>query len=168
MGHGGGWGDCADCLHADSHGMGDGMTTIAFKDGIIAWDSQQTWGDMIVSSNVQKMIKSGRQLFWGCGSVAEIKRLSIAIFSGEKKLSGEDTAGGMFWDGGKLYLACVQNEQVVLSETIKGCCYAIGSGSEYAMGAMDAGEGAPGAVLIASQRDVYTGGRIRHKILFNN
>jgi ATP-dependent protease HslVU (ClpYQ) peptidase subunit len=40
-------------------------------------------------------------------------------------------------------------------------CDAIGSGEEYAIGAMDAGLSAKDAVKIACNRDIYSGGRIR-------
>lgn len=139
------------------------MTTIAYKDGIIAWDSQETAGDMVVSRNIQKMVRNGHLFFWGCGVAAHIEQLAALIAAGHKTSPDDLQAGGMLWDGKDLYVCGMDDDNIVLSRICLDDCYAIGSGSEYAIGAMDFGATAQESVKIAANRDVNTGGRIRTK-----
>lgn len=139
------------------------MTTIAYKDGIIVWDSQETAGDMVVSRNIQKMVRNGHLFFWGCGVTAHIEQLAALIAAGQKTSPDDLQAGGMLWDSKDLYSCSMDDSSIILSRICLDDCYAIGSGSEYAIGAMDAGCTAVEAVKIAAGRDVNTGGKIRHK-----
>jgi len=135
------------------------MTTLAYKDGIVAYDGLSTAGDMIVSHNHDKKVVINSIVFVYAGTVCEKDSLISAYLMGEKEVdakvemfvinSGEISV--VSTDEGKIW-----EDKLELTE-----CYALGSGREYAMAAMDAGLSAKEAVKIASKRDLFTGGKIR-------
>jgi len=47
------------------------MTTIAYKDGVIACDSRITSGSLIVDDNEIKMVKKGDVVFFLAGSTSD-------------------------------------------------------------------------------------------------
>jgi|TARA_R100001530_G_C4196269_1_gene123520 ATP-dependent protease HslVU (ClpYQ) peptidase subunit len=143
------------------------MTTIAYRDGIIASDSQETYGD-------------GR-----IGYCKKLYRLKDVILA----TSGDSYTGLIFVDwyerGARLEdapdLSHVQSDEdfecLVIEDldniyTINrffqkypiempdGFC-AIGWGSPYAIASMEMGADARKAVQVASKYDCYTGGKIK-------
>ena len=143
------------------------MTTIAFKDGTIAADSQETHGD---------------------GRIAECKKL-YSIGGTIIGTAGDSYTGLIFVDwferGARMEdapdLSHVQSDEdfecIVIEnkDTIYTInrffqkyptempdgFYALGLGSSYAMAAMEMGADARKAVQIAAKYDAYTGGRIK-------
>lgn len=135
------------------------MTTIAYKDGVIAYDSRVTDGDTIISNSREKKIKVNGVLFIFSGIFGDIEQMVHLYFSKEyvKPLG----CNAIVYDSDGLKLIGTDEEQY-FENTIPFNEYsALGSGSPYAYGAMDAGATAKQAVQIAAQRDVYTGGKIR-------
>jgi ATP-dependent protease HslVU (ClpYQ) peptidase subunit len=135
------------------------MTTIAYKDGVIASDGQTTQDDIILQLDTDKRrMKDGVTLF-GAGDVDEIEAAierwpDVAcsdVGSWSAIVIDED---GM-WDAG----GCHGNGWRVKHDPAVPC--AIGSGMPYALAAMDMGASAKQAVKMAARRDTGTGGKIR-------
>lgn len=142
------------------------MTTIAIKDGIIAYDSQTTAGEKIVSLKTDKKRSYDGYHFFGTGRTIDIDQLIAAVLSGESEMpktkDGTLQAAALLVTPEKdIYLCGYVDEELVLQPLEDRECDSIGSGAEYAIGAMDAGCSAKEAVKIACGRDVYSGGRIR-------
>lgn len=137
------------------------MTTIAYKDGIIAYDSRLTQGSRIASDTCEKMHKKGKDFLVWAGAHSESAQVLEALIV-DKYPDGLNLGAGIAMIGGKLY-AVGLNEDDLWKCDIKSFSggVACGSGSGYAIGAMDMGADAISAVKIASKRDSGTGGKIR-------
>ena len=137
------------------------MTTIAYKDGVIAYDSRRTCDGRIITDSADKKREREGYMFFGCGSTSDILNLIDAFFGA--KIKGECDAQAIVAFGG-----CVT--EIILSEgrLFKYPVdheYAIGSGSDNAITAMDMGATAYQAVQMAAKRDTGTGGTIRTVII---
>ncbi|BAJ09099.1 peptidase HslV family [Pseudomonas phage KPP10] len=136
------------------------MTTIAYKDGIIATDGRITQGGVITDEDAEKRLEVDGIVFWLSGAVCDWKVLAEAYVNGdgmedqELKVSGLvlDADGLHFisWDGG------IYSEKVNLERP-----RAAGSGTQFALGAMMAGASAEEAVEAAKALDIYSGGTVR-------
>jgi len=137
------------------------MTTIALniKDREIAADGRCTASTLIVSDNHNKFDKVAGCTFAVAGNVSDIEALIDAyIYGSEDKETLQ--AEGLVLDGGEAYLVHVV-EGKCIKTPITGN-YAIGSGCDFALAAMDLlGCTAKEAVKYAMKRDCATGGRIR-------
>lgn len=137
------------------------MTTIAYRDGIIAYDSRVTRGSLIDHDDYEKLIHRQGHQFLLSGSGPDFGALldeyfgvaisdrpldahGLAITNGRLCLIGHEAESG-FWV-----------DDVWLDRP-----FATGSGRDFALAAMDMGASAKQAVKVASRRDVYTGGKIR-------
>jgi ATP-dependent protease HslVU (ClpYQ) peptidase subunit len=136
------------------------VTTIAVRDGVMAADSQSTYGH--IRSTIVKMWRVGDAAILGtagdCGEGLVFKQWVMDTLiddlghSAPKMKSMEAlimTRRGIFHYCGS-----------PIAIEIKDPFYAIGSGSELALGAMAMGADAKKAVQIAARWDVNTGGRI--------
>lgn len=146
------------------------MTTIAYKDGVLAADSQVTYGE---DGGARK--HTCKKLFRktvGTGRKAHDVIIATA---------GESSPGMIFvdWYGTDkpipevfLHLdadfTCLvltprglfEYDVYCRGEEITEDCYAIGSGAKAALAAMHCGKSALEAVRIAARIDPYTGGRV--------
>ncbi|MDP9089183.1 MAG: hypothetical protein M3O26_10650 [Pseudomonadota bacterium] len=141
------------------------MTTVAFKDGVMASDSRYsdtsvgiTKGPKIFRKKVGK-----KEVLIGVAGADVFAAMLFVDWYGTtadppKSLSSMD--GDMFdillWDGRRLYEA---NPHCRLCE-IEEPYYSIGSGAVHAITAMDCGKSAAQAVQMAIKRDINSGGRI--------
>jgi len=141
------------------------VTTIAYREGVLAADSMLSGNDTNWGS-VSKLIKSKHGAIGGAVGRLEstleflawlelfdpapaTDRLDFApVCDGADGLIITRLGRLLLWTGGR---------QLVLLEAP---FTAIGTGAKIAMGAMAAGAGAEQAVRIAREYDVYTGGRI--------
>lgn len=139
------------------------MTTIAYRNGVIAWDSQVTAGSMVVSRSFQKMTKVNGFTLWCAGSIQDREALVKALSSGRAEWDMDLEVEALVLENGGLNLVSVREGRIWRDSVAENEPMAIGSGADYAMGAMDAGCSAVEAVKIAAGRDVNTGGKIRHK-----
>ena len=140
------------------------MTTIAYKDGIVAYDSRITEGSFVVDNNCDKMRKVQGLTFFVCGDVAGENALIRSYVNGAcTEEDAETAAHSMAWvvDGGIIYRLLTLEGELYIEPQRPGNHIALGSGTPFAIGAMDAGASAMEAVKIAAQRDVATGGKIR-------
>lgn len=136
------------------------MTTIAYKDGVIAYDSQISRGDVIVYDDYDKCLIRDGVRFFCAGATADFAMLIDAYFG--VKPSGPVDVSAMVLDGDSLMLVAVDNETGIWKTKIRrDRPYAIGSGMSYAFAAMDMGADAERAVEVAVKRDTGTGGTIR-------
>lgn len=136
------------------------MTTIAYKDGVIAYDSQITRGDVITYDDYEKCIEQGGVKFFCSGAVPDFQRLVDAYFGA--KQDGNIDATALVLDGESLMMVAVDDATGLWkSPVLLDRPYAIGSGTPYAYAAMDMGASAEKAVEMAARRDTGTGGRVR-------
>lgn len=136
------------------------MTTIAYKDGVIAYDSRQTRGGAIVSDDAPKCQVVDGVSFFLAGAVCDEKALIAAYFGTPSAVPVE--CSGYAVDGGKLLMVGYDDKTGIWKQELDPANPdAIGSGSAYALAAMDMGASAEDAVRAAMKRDIYTGGKIR-------
>ena len=136
------------------------MTTIAYKDGVIAYDSRQTRNSAIVSDNAPKCQVVDGVSFFLSGAVCDEKVLIAAYFGTASPVLVE--CSGYVVDGGKLLMVGHDDKTGIWKQELELTNPdAIGRGAAYALAAMDMGASAEGAVRAAMKRDIYTGGEIR-------
>lgn len=135
------------------------MTTIAFKDGIIAYDSLRSAGNLVISDEQDKkhIIREGVVLF-ACGAASDIENLVAHLQTGDK-LIPNNTAGGLLVEDGVVYDLGVSHEDGVW-KYVSADPWADGSGQSFALAAMDLGKSAEDAVTYAATRDTMTGGKV--------
>lgn len=133
------------------------MTTIAWRDGVLAGDGRITIENDIVTDTQRKVSVIGGYLFGWCGTVeqAEImRRHLVKDKKGLPKLEGitcilvEPNGTPHIYEGN------------IWNKISRKQYHAIGSGAVCALSAMDAGASAKEAVKIAIKRNVSTGGRV--------
>lgn len=146
------------------------MTTIAYAKGVLACDSRITSDSQYVGSAI-KAIKTDKYLLAACGDLNCVQAflrwgkkgfvdnklrelLSQEITKNKGSFTGVsiDTTGTVYE-----FLDSVLPAPIKMYKNM----YAIGSGSEYALGAMAAGCSAREAIKIAAKFDTNTGGKIR-------
>lgn len=152
------------------------MTTIAYRDGVIAADSRVTHGE-----NESARIHSCKKLFRK--TVTQGKKSFDVIIA----TAGESSPGMVFvdWYGtgkpipemfmhlGGDFICLVLSPQGLFEfdvycrgEQVLDDFYAVGSGAKAALGAMHCGKSAIEAVRVAARIDPYTGGRITSETLY--
>ncbi|MDB5996884.1 MAG: proteasome subunit beta [Pseudomonas sp.] len=143
------------------------MTTIAYKDGVIAYDSRETIGSTIVDDDCEKCQTSGGVHFLLCGSTPDYAAL-IGGYFGEV-FTGSIEASGLAVDGGALVLIGHDKKTGFWKDRIRlDNAFALGSGSHFALTAMDMGATAAEAVEMAKKRDTSTGGQVRTLVISNH
>lgn len=137
------------------------MTTIAYRNGIMAADTQVSTGD-VNDCFITKLAKNKKGDIAGAGGPLGYKYKFLKWFkSGEKGKppSCVDESAGfegvIVRKSGKIEIY----DQEVKS-TIRCNYYAFGSGNHLALGAMANGATAKQAVKAAIKHDVYSGGKI--------
>ncbi|WP_214510545.1 proteasome subunit beta [Pseudomonas brassicacearum] len=135
------------------------MTTIAYKDGVIAYDGRQTRSGAIVSDDCSKCQLVDGVSFLLSGTVCDEKALIAAYFGTPSPVPVE--CSGYVVDGGKLMMVGHDDKTGIWKQDLDlDNPDAIGSGAPYALAAMDMGASAEDAVRAAMKRDIYTGGAI--------
>lgn len=139
------------------------MTTVAYRDGVMASDSQATSTKVQLLSEQKKVFRLKCGDIIGCaGATAAfpivVRELNKAAKEGEGKLPSLPRAATVMLatKEGKLWMWEKGWEDYTAEPYM-----AIGTGWVVALAAMDAGADAKKAVEIACRRDVYTSGRIQ-------
>ena len=134
------------------------MTTIAYRNGIIAYDSRATRGDLIATDNREKRREKNGVIFVLSGRQDHIEAMMSLWFGEEIEIEpnshGFVIAENVLWEIG-------YDEDFVKLIFDPAEYHAFGSGDYHAITAMDMGASAVEAVQMAMKRDVYTGGEIR-------
>lgn len=141
------------------------MTTIAYKNGVIAYDSSMSCGAQVVYDNYEKMVIIEGVRFFMCGTPAHQGKFATLFFGRAVATEELDMSVLAVDRNGQVWHCSVESHKDQHSfwklPLMENEPYAIGSGQEYALGAMDAGADVETAVKIAAKRDVYTGGAIK-------
>ena len=137
------------------------MTTIAYKDGVIAYDSRMTSGPHILTDEYDKHTEYKGIHFFVAGE-CEHKEMLFEHFV--NKAHGDKPPFDLkliafAWDGKDLW-QCGFTEAFFAYRVDYGHD-AAGSGDNFAIAAMDMGATAEEAVRVAAKRDTGTGGTIR-------
>lgn len=147
------------------------MTTIAYKNGIIAADTLVTANDCAVDYET-KIHKVGKQFVIACaGNMFAGYKIRDAIASGQdfKNLDiptlKRENFSCFISDYKNLYYL---DNEFYPQKLNKKKAHALGSGVEYALGAMEAGCSAVEAVKIGCKFDVRSGGNVQKVILWDN
>ena len=152
------------------------MTTIAYKDGIVATDSRVTNSrGKIVSDNEVKITESKNSLWILSGANYDIEYFIKNFVSVEKPIVFEDpieaVSGFLIHEGAMYRLFGFQNN--LLFEFLlttkdyskNDLTLGLGSGADFAIAAMDFGRNPMQAIEYAKTRDSNTGGEIRYLLL---
>jgi ATP-dependent protease HslVU (ClpYQ) peptidase subunit len=140
------------------------MTTIAYKNGVIAYDSQITNGNTVTYDDYEKCHEVKGVKFVLSGYMCDYPKL-IAAWFGEP-VTGTVEASALVVDGGSLCYAAYNDKDGLCKTPIwLERPYAIGSGQDYALVAMDMGATAAEAVHAAKKRDTGTGGVVRRLVV---
>ena len=134
------------------------MTTIAYRDGIMASDSGM-YGYGTLDASMQKIfyLFDGR-VFAGCGDAALVLQVRDWLNGGEKPDPKDRDAGGIIADpAGNVWLL----DKNLVEMPVTGPFFADGSGNALAMGAMAAGADAVKAIEIAKIYDSHTAGAVQ-------
>ena len=137
------------------------MTTIAYKDGVIAYDSQLTngSGDTITDDNYDKHRLVKNVHFFMSGGACDYDKFIGAYFGDDE--DPEIDIAAIIVDDGKVYSSSTKTNGKLWKLEITEMIYSIGSGSDHAITAMDLGCNSVQAVKMAIKRDTFTGGKIR-------
>jgi 20S proteasome alpha/beta subunit len=139
------------------------MTTIAYKDGVIAYDSRITRGNIIDYDDYEKLVETQGVKFILTGATGDFPRLISAYFGSPEK---NVDANALAFDGETIWQVGHNDTDGLWKAAIRlDRSYAIGSGTAHALTAMDLGATAAEAVEMAKKRDTSTGGQVRLLIL---
>ncbi|QVW55673.1 hypothetical protein pEaSNUABM9_00092 [Erwinia phage pEa_SNUABM_9] len=160
------------------------MTTIAYDGETLASDGMMTSSDVVMGTQIQKIFQPKANQSWTvngenaialavAGQVSAIRQLQAAL-SGDSDLISNATlcAESKFPKGlsfnyiviaesGAVYMGGQTEDSELAWISEVDVPIAIGSGSDFAMGAMAAGASAVGAVGIATRYDTCSGGKIQ-------
>lgn len=146
------------------------MSTVAYKDGVFAADTQMTWGDE-PDFEFPKIYKIGDWLV-GMAGAASIQRPYYDWIKIAQEQSDDPSEWYRYEEnlkihpehGGTVAIANRDGELWTLQSgwaVRSGHDYiAFGNGGDYAMGAMQFGATAAEGIAVARLYDVYTGGKI--------
>lgn len=149
------------------------MTTIAYKDGVIAADSQLTIGDVKLLSDDKIKILNKDTIFAAAGDVTAIIQAEkyFALPDWEEKFDArpnlleKDKDGEYEWtidailiSKGRVFVV----DRFLVPEPVRHPFIACGTGWKFALAAMQFGLSAPDAVKFASEFDINTNNRIRY------
>ncbi|MCH5583127.1 proteasome subunit beta [Pseudomonas syringae] len=135
------------------------MTTIAYKDGVIAYDSRITNGAFIDTDDYEKCLERDGVQFVLTRATADFPRLIESFFGARHK---NVDCSALAFDGQTIWCMGHNNRDRFWKTAISpGIAHAMGSGMPHAFTAMDMGATAAEAVEMAKKRDTGTGGRVR-------
>ncbi len=135
------------------------MTTIAYDGQYLAIDSQLTAGGrkMTGTKLLRATTPDGLELVvCGCGTWSEIKKFVAWLEGSEEEPKFDEIDVLVAHSDGSVFQYSFEEP-----EDVTGTKVTLGSGSDYAMGALLSGKSAREAVAIASQCDLYTSGTVR-------
>lgn len=135
------------------------MTTIAYRDGIMASDSLGVRGPTRMNGTIQKIWKlPDGSLVAGAGFMLQFHKsiLQAKTYKDIQSPPDKDTMILHVSSNGTLRIL----QEDIWVELGSPAYYAIGSGDDIAMGALHHGATAAEAVLAAAQSDIYTDDRI--------
>lgn len=139
------------------------MTTIVYdhKNKIISIDSLVNDGSTVISKEYDKTIENDLGLWFISGDISDYEELVILEHNEQvKDVNCLPECYALLVKGQAVYYVHVNKEGRCKYMRCK-CNETLGSGSSFALSALDFGKTAKEAVIHASYRDIYTGGSIR-------
>lgn len=136
------------------------MTTIAYKDGVIAFDSRATAGDIILDDTYDKSLEYEGARFFLAGAISDFQKFVECFIHDRKPPKDMDVCAFVLYDN-NLWKASVDNMGLWKHKLDISKAYAIGNGEQFALAAMDLGKSAKDAISVAKKRDTKTGGQVR-------
>lgn len=137
------------------------MTTIGYKDGIIAYDSRMTGGGGIITDNFEKKVILGNSIVFYSGSIPDRYRALLLYSNGvTSKQEHEPEGSALIVEGDSVLLFSFKDGYPYTIKIDYGM-ETIGSGWQFARAAMEMGASAYEAVLIAKRIDPFTGGDVK-------
>lgn len=138
------------------------MTTIAYKDSKIVFDSMLSSDSLIISNDYKKFKQINDIHFFYAGAISDRDRLLKAYVDNSHTLDRGVYGNALVVDKGQVYYIGVSDALELWVEDVDiDMPYAIGSGQQLAIAYMDCGLSALEAVKMTSNRDPFTGGVIR-------
>lgn len=142
------------------------MTTVAYRDGIMAADSMLTIGDTRLAHAAAKLVAASDGSIAGASGDTSLCQAFLQWVESESMSCcvpppaaiGDFRYTGIVVSPGGTVLLYDGSPHPIRLEPAP--YIAIGSGRDAALGAMAMGASAAAAVAIASEIDIYTGGRI--------
>jgi hypothetical protein len=137
------------------------VTTIVYKDGIVAYDSRVTRGNLIEDDDCEKCVELRGVYFILAGDESLFER-AMELYFGEGIEVYRGNVSGLAIDCGILWHVGISGEEgfwKVRLDPNKPTTF--GSGYQHAVTAIDMGASATEAVRMAALRDNNTGGRVR-------
>lgn len=149
------------------------MTTVAYKDGVLAADGRETGGDEILRDDCVKIERLPDGRYFAITGDSDVRALKKLLKDGAlptvKQMAKVGQSHGVIIACPKRkklwYLSCNAKGD---DEDEQGCFkiptnrpFARGSGGVYAQGAMLAGASAKEAVKAAIKADVFSGGKVQ-------
>lgn len=138
------------------------MTTIAFRDGLLAADTRINRSGTILSDNHQKITRLSNGDLLALAGLEAQREAMIAHLEDDEPLpvceegADDDFTALIATTDGSLYVY----EGIGHLQRWEGDFYAIGTGSDFAIAAMVMGAAADEAVSVAMRCDVYSGGEV--------
>ena len=132
------------------------MTTICYRDGVLAADSLVTLGSTKVHGSYQKIRRIGEYLVGTAGAVADCQAFVVWLKACDSTQPPPKGEYGALVVGPQGRVREIENGSVLPCP--RGAkFFALGSGGPYALAAMYAGATATEAVKIAAKIDTSTG-----------
>lgn len=138
------------------------MTTIAFRDGVLASDSHVVFDQQVHVYDVVKIVETNDGKFAGaCGKLSQAARFLQWIVNPGKRespISDPDVSGFTVDEDG---VVTIYDDEGSHEIELPYNFFALGSGQEAALAAMHMGATAEQAIEIAGRVCKFTGGRIQ-------
>jgi ATP-dependent protease HslVU (ClpYQ) peptidase subunit len=136
------------------------MTTVAFRDGVMAGDTRIIYGDMIERGHVRKVFRLKSGLLLGfAGDAHDFQRIITELKQNPNKLIPTKSDLNVIMV--KLDGTVMERDTGGWTQAENAKFYAIGSGRVPALVAMTCGKTAAEAVKIAMMFDPHTGGKVQ-------
>jgi len=135
------------------------MTTIAFDGKYIAADGRETFGSIVASDTVDKFYKKGDIVYCLAGAVDECIRFVADFKEKESFFFEKSDCCGFMVDAGIVYYVCIFDGLFYKCPQGRDK-FALGSGMQFAIAAMDHNCDALSAITYTAKRDTKTGGDI--------
>ncbi|WP_045405413.1 hypothetical protein [Vibrio jasicida] len=138
------------------------MTTLVYdhNNHVIAYESRQIKDErIIITDSIEKLIVIDKHRFLGCGKVADINLLIKAFLN--KEPPDCDDLHAILWLIEDKHVRRIGFCDGMLWVNTLDYSTAEGSGSEWAIAALDFGKSAKEAVEYAMTRDPFSGGKVR-------
>ena len=138
------------------------MTTIVTDSKTIAFDTRAVWGSSVISNKPHmKMKEKDGHYFFFAGIASQIDAFMDVYFSTEPSAGCDEISCFVVTPDKELYCSGVFEDGVLYKDQLsEGEIYAIGSGHQFAISALDLGKTPKEAVEYAITRDLYTGGDV--------